>query len=541
MPTSSRAARAPSSRLAPRARRPRAERRELRLLHRRHPRRRALARHRADRRRLRRRHPHRHRGHRGRLRRLLLRRPGDRASSRPAARWCPSSSSPPPSRRARCAQPDRMGGRHAGQGLRRAAAQHRARSRRPDRHARPGLRQRPPAPRRPGDRDLRHHASTSSTARAGRGSGGGPGREGRPARLRRHLLPHRGRGAQHGRARPSSLSPWSSPAAATAWPGCSGSRRRPTSARPSSRATTRSGPGDDNDRLRPHPRPLPPARGLIYLDGNSLGPLPKAAVAAVTRTLRRNGAGADPRLEHPRLDRPAARASATASPALIGAPPGTRRGRRHHFDQDLPGPRRGLALRPDRRVILSDSGNFPTDLYMAAGLATAARRGYDARDRRAPRTSRPRIDEDVAVAHAHRGRLPHRPPARHGRADRAGPRRRRADRSGTSPTPPAPCPSTCRRRRRLRRRLHLQVPQRRPGRPGLHLRRARASPTASTPSPAGSATPRPSPSSPTTAPPTASSACASAPRRPRLRRARGRARRLGRRRPGRRARQARSR
>jgi kynureninase len=27
-----------------------------------------------------------------------------------------------------------------------------------------------------------------------------------------------------------------------------------------------------------------------------------------------------------------------------------------------------LALRPDRRVILSDSGNFPTDLYMVHGL-----------------------------------------------------------------------------------------------------------------------------------------------------------------------------
>ena len=28
-----------------------------------------------------------------------------------------------------------------------------------------------------------------------------------------------------------------------------------------------------------------------------------------------------------------------------------------------------LALRPDRRVILSDNGNFPSDLYVAEGLA----------------------------------------------------------------------------------------------------------------------------------------------------------------------------
>jgi hypothetical protein len=46
---------------------------------------------------------------------------------------------------------------------------------------------------------------------------------------------------------------------------------------------------------------------------------------------------------------------------------------------------------------------------------------------------------------------------------------RARSRSGTSPTPRAPFPWTSRLRRRLRGRLHLQVPQRRPRRPGLHL------------------------------------------------------------------------
>jgi kynureninase len=38
-----------------------------------------------------------------------------------------------------------------------------------------------------------------------------------------------------------------------------------------------------------------------------------------------------------------------------------------------------LALRPGRRVILSDTGNFPSDLYMARGLAEALGQGHELR------------------------------------------------------------------------------------------------------------------------------------------------------------------
>ena len=34
-------------------------------------------------------------------------------------------------------------------------------------------------------------------------------------------------------------------------------------------------------------------------------------------------------------------------------------------------------LRAERRVILSDSGNFPSDLYMAQGLIKALDKGYE--------------------------------------------------------------------------------------------------------------------------------------------------------------------
>jgi kynureninase len=36
-----------------------------------------------------------------------------------------------------------------------------------------------------------------------------------------------------------------------------------------------------------------------------------------------------------------------------------------------------LELNPGRKVVLSDSGNFPSDLYMAQGLLASLRNGYE--------------------------------------------------------------------------------------------------------------------------------------------------------------------
>src|SRR3712207_2523733 len=111
---------------------------------------------------------------------------------------------------------------------------------------------------------------------------------------------------------------------------------------------------------------IPP--GLVYLDGNSLGPLPKAAPARMEQALRGewgemliggwNKAGwmSQPRALGDRIGR------------LIGAEPG------HTVVGDTLSIKvfqalaSCVALRPGRRVILSDSGNFPSDLYMAEGL-----------------------------------------------------------------------------------------------------------------------------------------------------------------------------
>jgi kynureninase len=55
-----------------------------------------------------------------------------------------------------------------------------------------------------------------------------------------------------------------------------------------------------------------------------------------------------------------------------------------------------LELRPDRKVILSDSGNFPSDLYMADGLVRTLAAGHELRVV-APEEVEANITEDLAV------------------------------------------------------------------------------------------------------------------------------------------------
>jgi kynureninase len=55
-----------------------------------------------------------------------------------------------------------------------------------------------------------------------------------------------------------------------------------------------------------------------------------------------------------------------------------------------------LALRPGRRVILSDTGNFPSDLYMAEGLIAALGQGHELR-LADPEALEDAITEEVAV------------------------------------------------------------------------------------------------------------------------------------------------
>ncbi len=136
--------------------------------------------------------------------------------------------------------------------------------------------------------------------------------------------------------------------------------------------------------------------GVIYLDGNSLGPLPVAAEERVARTLTAewggqlirgwNSAGwmVQPRVVGDRIAR------------LIGAPAGSVVVGDTLSIKVYQALAAALAMRPDRRVILSDSGNFPTDLYMAEGLIETLGRGHVLKVV-APDEVERAIGEDVAV------------------------------------------------------------------------------------------------------------------------------------------------
>ncbi|MCF3972656.1 kynureninase [Paracoccus salsus] len=111
--------------------------------------------------------------------------------------------------------------------------------------------------------------------------------------------------------------------------------------------------------------------GVTYLDGNSLGPMPLAATARAVRVLdeewsqmlitgwNRAGWYVQPRKVGDRIAR------------LIGAGPGEVVMGDTLSIKVFQAVSAARAMRPDRRVILSDSGNFPSDLYVAQGLARA--------------------------------------------------------------------------------------------------------------------------------------------------------------------------
>ena len=170
--------------------------------------------------------------------------------------------------------------------------------------------------------------------------------------------------------------------------------------------------------------------GMIYLDGNSLGPLPIAAKARVADMLANEwgkhlikGWNVSGWINQSRRigDRVG---------KLIGAPDGTTIMGDTLSIKVYQALAAAIDLNPGRKVVLSDNGNFPSDLYMAQGLIGSLGRGLELKVVE-PEAVEERYRRKRRGADADRSRLPHRPAARHEGADDEGACGRRFDRLGS--------------------------------------------------------------------------------------------------------------
>lgn len=136
--------------------------------------------------------------------------------------------------------------------------------------------------------------------------------------------------------------------------------------------------------------------GVIYLDGNSLGPLPKGAAARAGEVITHEWGH--------ELIRAWNSADWISLPKrvgdkvgqLIGAPEGSVATGDTLSIKVYQAVAAALKMRPGRKVILSDNGNFPTDLYMVQGLIDTIDAGYELRTP-APEDVADAITEEVAV------------------------------------------------------------------------------------------------------------------------------------------------
>ncbi|MCK4861959.1 MAG: kynureninase [Rhodobacteraceae bacterium] len=136
--------------------------------------------------------------------------------------------------------------------------------------------------------------------------------------------------------------------------------------------------------------------GVIYLDGNSLGPLPKDAPVRVANMLKDewgemlisgwNKAGW--------MEQPTRVGNRIAS--LIGAEENSVVMGDTLSIKVYQAVASALELNPERKVILSDNGNFPTDLYMTGGLIRSLNDGHQLQTVN-PEDVEDAIDDTVAV------------------------------------------------------------------------------------------------------------------------------------------------
>jgi kynureninase len=119
--------------------------------------------------------------------------------------------------------------------------------------------------------------------------------------------------------------------------------------------------------------------GILYLDGNSLGALPRAVPGRMARVVSEEW-GRDLITSwnrHDWIDLP--RRVGDKIARLIGAAPGTVVAADSTSVNLFKLLAVALAKRPGRSVILTEEGNFPTDVYIAGGLASLMGGGHEIR------------------------------------------------------------------------------------------------------------------------------------------------------------------
>src|SRR5581483_7686013 len=116
--------------------------------------------------------------------------------------------------------------------------------------------------------------------------------------------------------------------------------------------------------------------GVIYLDGNSLGPVPKATPARIAAVMAHEWGESLIRAwtDHDWIGLPLRVGEKIGR--LIGAQPNSVVAADSTSVNLFKLLAAALDMRPGRTTILTETGNFPTDLYMAQGLARLLGRGH---------------------------------------------------------------------------------------------------------------------------------------------------------------------
>lgn len=135
-------------------------------------------------------------------------------------------------------------------------------------------------------------------------------------------------------------------------------------------------PLDENDPLARKRAAFQIPDGLIYLDGNSLGVLPAHVPERLQDVVKRQWGESLIRgwNDHSWIDLPTKVGNRIAR--LIGAEENSVVAADSTSLNVFKVLATALSMQPERKVILSDNGNFPTDLYMAQGLRDLLDQGH---------------------------------------------------------------------------------------------------------------------------------------------------------------------